>query len=37
MEIGVTPRVNVIILLASAPDSSNQPQLTDRKALSGAV
>lgn len=37
MEIEVTPHVNVIILLASAPDSYNQPQLTDRNALSGAV
>lgn len=37
MEIEVTPHVNVIILLASAPDSYNQPQLTDRNALSGTV
>lgn len=35
MEIEVTPHVNVIILLASAADSYNQPQLTDRNALSG--
>lgn len=37
MEIEVTPHVNVIILLASAPDSYNQPQLTDRNAFSGTV
>lgn len=37
MEIEVTPHVNVIILLASAADSYNQPQLTDRNALSGTV
>lgn len=37
MEIEVTPHVNVIILPASAPDSYNQPQLTDRNALSGTV
>lgn len=33
MEIEVTPHVNVIISLASAPDSYNQPQLTDRNAF----
>lgn len=37
METEVTPHVNVIISLASAPDSYNQPQLTDRNALCSAV